>query len=66
MEMSAPPQFPPMSSDYTAGHAERVRNLSRMAITPAVREHLADVAREYEHLAEEAEVGNRACGNCWD
>jgi hypothetical protein len=49
-----------MPSDYYRRHAERVRSLSQVATTPALREHLADVAREYEHLAEKAEAGYRA------
>ena len=36
------------------------RGLSRVATTAAVREHLAEVALQYEHLAEEAEAGYRA------
>jgi len=40
--------------------AERVRKLAQNATTPAIRDQLADVAREYEHLAEEAEAGYRA------
>jgi len=60
METSAPPPFPPMPSDYYRRHAERVRSLSQVATTLALREHLADVALQYEHLAEEAEAGYRA------
>jgi hypothetical protein len=60
METSAPPPFPPMPSDYYRRHAARVRSLSQVATTPAVREHLADVAIQYEQLAEKAEAGVRA------
>jgi hypothetical protein len=60
METSAPPPFPPMPSDYYRRQAERVRNLSQVATTAAIREHLADVAIQYEQLAEEADA---ACRN---
>jgi len=49
-----------MPSDYYRRHAARVRSLSQVATTPAVREHLADVAIQYEQLAEKAEAGVRA------
>jgi hypothetical protein len=56
MEMSARPHLPPMSRDYYRRHAERVRKLAREATMPAIRDHLANVAREYERLAEGAEA----------
>ena len=59
MEMSAPPHLPPMPRDYYRRHAERVRKLAQEATTPDIREHLAEVALQYEHLAEEAEAGYR-------
>ena len=49
-----------MPRDYYRRHAERVRKLAQEATTPDIREHLADVALQYEQLAEEAEPGYRA------
>jgi hypothetical protein len=60
METSAPSPFPPMPSDYYRRQADRVRRLSRKATISAVREHLADIAIQYEQLAEEADAGYRA------
>jgi formate dehydrogenase maturation protein FdhE len=62
MEMSAPLHLPPMPRDYYRWHAERVRQLAREATMPDIRDHLANIAREYENLAEEAEAGDRALG----
>ena len=59
METSAPPPFPPMPRDYYRRHAERVRKLAQEATTPVIREQLADVALQYEQLAEGAETGYR-------
>jgi formate dehydrogenase maturation protein FdhE len=59
METSAPPPFPPMPREYYHRQAKRVRKLAQEATTPDIREHLADVAREYEQLAEEAEADAR-------
>jgi hypothetical protein len=44
-----------MSCDYYRGQAARVRRLAEEATTAAVREHLAEVARQYEELAEGAD-----------
>jgi hypothetical protein len=52
-----PRKRPLMSVEYYRRQAARVRNLAQGATTPAVREHLADVAREYEKLAEGAAEG---------
>jgi formate dehydrogenase maturation protein FdhE len=60
METSVPPPFPPMPREYYHRQAERVRKLAQEATTPDIRQHLADVALQYEHLAEEAEAGHRA------
>jgi len=46
-----------MPGEYYRRQAARVRNLAQEATTPTVREHLADVAREYEKLAEGAAEG---------
>jgi hypothetical protein len=50
---------PPMSGDYYRQQAARVRRLAREATMPALREHLAEVALQYEKLAEGAGAGYR-------
>jgi hypothetical protein len=50
-----PPARPPLPADYYRRHAARIRQLASDATTPAVKEHLQDVAREYERLAERVE-----------
>ena len=47
--------MPPMPSDYYRRHAARVRVLAAETTTPALREHLHDVARQYDLLAERAD-----------
>ena len=51
--------IPPMSGEYYRRQAVRLRNLAQDATTDAVREHLSEVALQYEKLAESAE-GYRA------
>lgn len=46
------PSTPPLPAEYYRRHAARVRQLASEATTEAVKEHLRDVAREYELLAE--------------
>jgi hypothetical protein len=46
---------PPLPADYYRRHAARVRALAREATTPAVKQHLTEVALEYERLAERVE-----------
>ncbi len=53
--MDHPPVTPPMPADYYRRHAARVRRLASEATTPAVKEHLQDVATQYENLAEHVE-----------
>jgi hypothetical protein len=48
---------PPMSGEYYRQQAARVRRLAQEATMPALREHLAEVALQYEKLAEDAEAG---------
>jgi hypothetical protein len=48
-----------MSREYYRQQAARLRGLAQDATTDAVREHLADVAHQYEKLAEDAEASNR-------
>jgi len=50
-------ELPPMPGEYYRRQATRVLGLSHDATTPAIREHLAGVARQYERLAEGAERG---------
>jgi hypothetical protein len=52
-------KFPPMPGAYYRRQAARLRNLAQDATTPTIREHLADVALQYEKLAEGAEAGYR-------
>jgi len=47
---------PPLPADYYRRHAARIRQLASDATTPAVKEHLQSVAREYECLAERVEA----------
>jgi hypothetical protein len=46
------PFIPPLPAEYYRRHAARVRQLASEATTTAVKEHLQEVAREYERLAE--------------
>lgn len=43
---------PPLPAEYYRRNAARVRQLAEDATTPAIREHLREVALEYERLAE--------------
>jgi hypothetical protein len=47
--------IPPMSGEYYRREAARLRHLAQDATTDAIREHLAEIALQYEKLAEEAE-----------
>lgn len=54
--MMEPPQaLPPLPAEYYRRHAARVRHLASEATTPAVKDHLHEVALEYERLAERVE-----------
>jgi hypothetical protein len=50
-------KLPPMPGEYYRRQAARVRRLAHEATTLVIREHLADVALQYEKLAEGAEAG---------
>jgi hypothetical protein len=50
-------KFPPMPGEYYRRQAARVRSLAREATTLVIREHLADVALQYEKLAEGPQSG---------
>lgn len=47
---------PPLPAEYYRRHAARVRRLAGEATTPAVKEHLRDVAQQYERLAERVDA----------
>lgn len=48
--------FPPMPTEYYRRQANRVHRLAHDATTLATRDHLRDVALQYEKLAEGAEA----------
>ena len=48
-----------MSGEYYRRQAARLRGLAQDATTDAIREHLVEVALQYEKLAEGAEAGYR-------
>jgi hypothetical protein len=52
----------PDSAEYYRRHAARVRQLASEATTAAVKEHLREVALEYERLAERADNGTLPTG----
>jgi hypothetical protein len=53
------PSTPALPADYYRKHAARVRGLAADATTPALKEHLNDVARQYDGLAEGADEAAR-------
>ena len=57
--MEHPQTSPPLPAEYYRRHAARVRKLASEATTAAVKEHLCDVAGEYERLAERVELSSR-------
>jgi hypothetical protein len=54
------PATPPLAAAYYRHHASRVRQLASEATTAGIREHLDDVALQYERLAERVESAPRA------
>jgi uncharacterized protein Yka (UPF0111/DUF47 family) len=54
---------PWLPADYYRKHAARVRELAAGAITPALKEHLHDVARQYDTLADRADEVARIGAN---
>jgi hypothetical protein len=52
-----PPTTPPLPADYYRRHAARVRKLASETTTAAIREHLREVALQYERLAERVDRG---------
>jgi hypothetical protein len=57
--VEAPSITPPLPAEYYRRHLARVRQLAGEATTPAVREHLLDVAAQYERLADRADAAMR-------
>jgi len=53
--MDDPRTRPPLPAEYYRRHAARVRQLASEATTPGVKEHLQDVAQQYERLAQHVE-----------
>ena len=58
MDLS-PPFNPWLPTDYYRKHAARVRGLAADATTLALKEHLHEVARQYDGLADRAEEAAR-------
>ena len=58
--MEHPQTSPPLPAEYYRRHAARVRKLANEATTPAVKEHLSDVAGQYERLAERVDISARS------
>jgi hypothetical protein len=52
--------IPPLPADYYRRQATRVRQLASDATTAAVKDHLNEVAMEYERLAERVDGGGSA------
>lgn len=50
---------PFLASDYYRKHAARVRVLAAETTTAALKEHLSDIARQYDDLAERADEAAR-------
>ena len=57
--MEHPSTTPPLPAEYYRRHAARVRRLASEATTPGLKEHLRDVAMQYERLAENVEDNGR-------
>ena len=53
----------PLLADYYRKHAARVRNLAAGTTTPALKDHLHDVARQYDVLADRADEVARMVAN---
>jgi hypothetical protein len=57
--MEWPLSMPSLPADYYRKHAARVRGLAADATTLALKEHLHEVARQYDGLADRAEEAAR-------
>jgi hypothetical protein len=53
------PSTPALPADYYRKHAARVRAPAADATTPALKEHLHEVARQYDWLPESADEAAR-------
>ena len=53
--MEWPLSTPSLPADYYRKHAARVRGLAADATTPALKEHLHEVSRQYDGLVERAD-----------
>ena len=53
--MAEPLTAPPLPAEYYRDHAARVRRLARDATGAGIREHLDDVAVQYDRLADRVE-----------
>ncbi len=58
MDLS-PTSAPSLPAAYYRRHAARVRELAAETTTPVLKEHLYEVARQYDRLAERADEGAR-------
>jgi hypothetical protein len=58
--MEHPQTNPPRPAEYYRRHAARVRRLVSEATTPAIKQHLQDLAGQYERLAERVELSAQA------
>ena len=58
MEQTA--TMPSLPAEYYRRHAARVRQLANQAMAAGIREHLADVAVQYDRLAERVESALRS------
>ena len=61
--MGVPAAVPSLAADYYRKHAARVRDLAAGTTTPALKEHLHDVARQYDALADRADEFARIGAN---
>jgi hypothetical protein len=61
--MDLPSTVPSLAADYYRKHAARVRELAVGTTTPALKEHLHDVARQYDALADCADEVARIGAN---
>ena len=61
--MGLPSAAPSLAADYYRKHATRVCELAAGTTTPALKEHLHDVARQYDTLADRADEVARIGAN---
>jgi hypothetical protein len=57
--MAWPLSTPSLPADYYRTHAARVRALAAETATPAIKDRLHEVARQYDGLADRAEEAAR-------